>query len=106
MATGEAFGEGGGQQPRGGAREDRVGRRHGVEPGENVALHLEPLRRVLLDVDRAVERLLQAAGLADPGEDGLGRLTVQEVVRGEVAEDAGDIAAGDARGRRILVPER
>ena len=56
-------------------------------------------------MDCAVERLIQAAGLGDPGEDGPGQLTVQEILRRQIAENAGDIAAGGARCRRVLIPE-
>ena len=58
-AARQALGEGGGQDRRSGAREHGVGRGERVEPGEHLALDVDVLRRVLLDVDCAGQRLAE-----------------------------------------------
>ncbi len=55
----EVFGKGRGQNRGGRARQHSVGRRGRVEPREHRTLHLDILRRVLLDVDRSFKRRLE-----------------------------------------------
>jgi hypothetical protein len=87
VPAGQRLGEGGGQDRRGRGGEHRIGWRERIEPGEDRPLHLDVLRRVLLDVAGAGERRVQVVLAADRGEHLVGRPAAEQVVspRGRAA---------------------
>ncbi len=101
----EVFGKGRGQNRGGRARQHGVGRRGRIEPREHRALHLDILRRVLLDVDRSFKRRLECCRLADPCRDFAGRSPVQKIVGLKLRQEPLDIRPSLARRLLVLIPD-
>ena len=97
-AAGEPFGEFRGQDRRGRTRQNRGGRRRGVEPGEYRAFDGEVLGGVFLNVLGAVERGFQRRGDMEAGAHLGRRRAVQQIVPFEIRQQVCDI--GDRGGGR------
>ena len=76
------------QDRRGRTREHRVGIGPTIELGEYPPLRLDVLGRVLLNMARAFERLVQRAGPSHPGAHGKRRLAAKEIVGVKLGKDA------------------
>ena len=104
MPARHVIGEGGRQQRRRGACDHGIGGHKAVDAGEDVALDIPVLRRVLLYVDDPIEGLREIRCGRDAREHVLGFLPAQQIIVGEVAEHARDIVAGTCRRFGQVVP--
>jgi len=88
MSPFEALGEQTRHNGRRGGRENHLGRSEPVKLGENRVLCLDALRKVLLDEDRAVERIGEVIG--GTHARGCGLRIVEEALRGEITKPLSD----------------
>ena len=102
----QGLGEGRGQQGRGRARQHRLGARDAVELGVERLLHLDPLRRILLDMDDAVERVLETAGRAEAPAHLFRRRPVQQIVALQILQRLVDEGERLLRGGGIGIGDR